>query len=319
VALYKNKVLGCVIALNNPALSSSNLSTPNPLQTLKVDDLTVQVYESAADIALAGSANARKILQDAIATQGQAAAIFATGRSQVSFLNHLTSFNAQSEKAQSEKAQSEKAQSEKAQSEKAQSELDWSRITGFHLDEYLGIAAEHPASFRYYLQQHLVSKVANWPNTHWHEIDGNGLLPLNICKDYENALRANPIDLCCLGIGNNGHLAFNDPAVADFNDSHWVKLVRLDEQNRQQQADSSAFASIEAVPQYAFTLTLSAIRAARHSLCLANGQGKAAIVRKMLTGPITHHCPASILRQMPQALLLLDRAAAEHIRYQESL
>jgi glucosamine-6-phosphate deaminase len=291
VALYKNKILGCVTALNNPALNhpalnSPNLSTPNPLQTLKVDELTVQVYESAADIALAGSAIAREILQDAIATQGQAAAIFATGRSQVNFLSHLTELN-------------------------APPELDWSRISGFHLDEYLGIAAEHPASFRHYLQQHLVRKVANWPDTHWHEIEGNGLLPLNICQDYENALRANPIDLCCLGIGNNGHLAFNDPAVADFNDPHWVKLVRLDEQNRQQQADSSDFASLEAVPQYAFTLTLSAIRAARHSLCLANGKGKAAIVHKMLTGSINSHCPASILRQMPQAILLLDRAAAE--------
>jgi glucosamine-6-phosphate deaminase len=291
--MNQSEILGCVTALNsstsnNPALSSLNFSMQKPIKTLKVDDLTVQVYESADEIARAGSAIAREILQAAIATQGQATAIFATGRSQVSFLNHLTHSS-------------------------AGPELDWACITGFHLDEYLGIAAEHPASFRHYLQQHLVSKVANWRDTHWHEIDGNGLLPLNICQDYENALRANPIDLCCLGIGNNGHLAFNDPAVADFDDPHWVKLVRLDEQNRQQQADSSAFVSLETVPQYAFTLTLSAIRAARYSLCLANGHGKAAIVHQMLTGPITHHCPASMLRQMPQALLLLDRAAAEQI------
>ncbi len=275
----------CIPAVNNPVSTGLFFSNSKPTQTLKVDELTVQVYDSAADIACAGSAIARQILCNVIAQQGQAAAVFATGRSQLDFLTHLTdSANLP--------------------------DLDWSRITGFHLDEYLGIAANHPASFRYYLQQHLVKKVAI---AHWHAIDGNGLLPLTICQEYERVLRSQPIDFCCLGIGNNGHLAFNDPAVADFNDPHWVKIVRLDEQNRQQQADSSAFASLEAVPQYAFTLTLSAIRATRYSLCLAAGAGKATIVEKMLTGPIAHSCPASVLRQMPQALLLLDRAAAERI------
>ncbi len=285
MALYKGEIRWCAAAVNNPASHSLVFSVPDPVQTLKVDELTVNVYDSADAIALAAAAIARQILHDAVTAQGQAAAIFATGRSQIDFLSALTDLS-------------------------AQPTLDWSRITGFHLDEYLGIAAEHPASFRYYLQQHLVNRVAI---SSWHAIDGNGLLPLTICQNYERDLRANPIDLCCLGIGNNGHLAFNDPAVADFNDPHWVKIVRLDKQNRQQQAESSAFASLEAVPQYAFTLTLSAIRAARHSLCLANGEGKAAIVHKMLTGPIAPHCPASILRTMPQALLLIDRAAAKQI------
>jgi glucosamine-6-phosphate deaminase len=271
--------------VNNSVVNSPHFSVPNFVQTFQVDDLTVRVYESAADLALAGSAIARQLLCAVIANQGQAAAVFATGRSQIDFLSALTDLS-------------------------VHPELDWLRISGFHLDEYLGIAAEHPASFRHYLQQHLVKKVAIG---HWHAIEGDGLLPLTICQNYELALRSQPIDLCCLGIGNNGHLAFNDPAVADFNDPHWVKLVRLDEQNRQQQADSSDFGSLAAVPQYAFTLTLSAIRATRHSLCLAYGAGKATIIHKMLTGPIGHHCPASVLRQMPQALLLLDRAAAERV------
>ncbi len=129
-------------------------------------------------------------------------------------------------------------------------------------------------------------------------------MPLKICQDYEKALRANPADLCCLGIGNNGHLAFNDPAVADFNDPHWIKIVRLDEQNRQQQATSSTFTNLEAVPHYAFTLTLSAIQSARHSVCLAYGEGKA------LTEPVGACCPASILRRTSKTLLLIDRAAA---------
>ncbi len=237
----------------------------------------MKVYDSPEDVAVAASAIAYDTLQTAIERWGQAVAIFATGRSQRPFLSHLTA-----------------------------QPLDWQRITGFHLDEYLGIAADHPASFCHYLTTHLTSKVAMGQ---WHAIEGNGLLPLEICQSYEEKLRANPADLCCLGIGNNGHLAFNDPAVANFTDPRWVKVVRLDEQNRQQQA-SGAFSSLEAVPQYAFTLTLSAIRATRFSLCLAVGQGKSAIIRKMLTAPIDDSCPASVLRQMPHAVLLIDRAAA---------
>ncbi len=272
-------------ALNDFARSNfarSNADQPVPIKTLTVDLLTVRVYESAADVAMAGSAIARQILAKAIEEKRQANAIFATGRSQVQLLNHLTDPN-------------------------RQPPIDWSKVTGFHLDEYLGIAADHPASFRHYLKKHLTSKV---PLGQWHDLEGNALLPLEVCQSYEKQLREHLADLCFLGVGNNGHLAFNDPSVADFRDPRWVKIVRLDERNRQQQAESSAFASIEAVPQYAFTLTLSAIRASRHSLCLAYGEGKADVIHKMLTGSINTDCPASMLRQTPQASLLIDRSAA---------
>lgn len=248
---------------------------------MTVDALTVQVYESADDVALAGSAIAYQVLHDAIATAGKAVGIFATGRSQVKFLDHLT-----------------------------RSDLNWSKIIGFHLDEYLGINATHPASFRHYLKAHLTDKVSL---QQWHPIEGDSLLPIETCKQYEQALKSNIADLCCLGVGNNGHLAFNDPAVANFKDSSWVKLVKLDDQNRQQQADSTAFASLDNVPQYAFTLTLSAIRTARNSLCLAYGEGKANIVHQLLTGSVGTHCPASILRKVPKAILLVDCAAASLI------
>ena len=244
--------------------------------------LTVQVYQSAEEVALAGSAIARQTLSATISETGGARAIFATGRSQVKFLNYLTEPN-------------------------TQPSLDWSKITGFHLDEYLGIAADHSASFRHYLKTHLIHKVAL---KQWHDIEGDGLLPLSTCQKYEAQLRAAPIDLCCLGIGNNGHLAFNDPAVANFTDPRWVKIVRLDKKNRLQQAESSAFESIETVPQYAFTLTLSAIQAARHSLCVAYGERKSAVIHKMLTHSIDVSCPASILRKTAQAVLLIDSAAA---------
>lgn len=266
--------------MNHAALS--NLGQPQPVEVLTVDALTVQVYESAEAVAQAGSMMARQILRAAIGEKGSARAIFATGRSQLKFLSHLTD-------------------------PAAEQPIDWSSVTGFHLDEYLGIAVSHPASFRRYLKEHLTSKVLFGQ---WHDIEGDGLLPLTVCQMYEKHLHENPIDLCCLGIGNNGHLAFNDPDVADFSDPQWVKIVRLDAQNRQQQAESDGFGSLDAVPQYAFTLTLSAIRAAGRSLCLAYGQSKSDIVHRVVSGSIDESCPASLLKAMPQATLLIDRAAA---------
>lgn len=260
------------------------MSVITPNQTLKVDDLTVQIYESAAEVALAASAIAQQTLSTAIEQHGQANAIFATGRSQIQFLQHLSN---------------------------PATAIDWPKVSGFHLDEYLGIAADHPASFRHYLREHLTGKVSLGA---WHGIEGDGLLPLEICQDYEKRLRAQPIDLCCLGIGNNGHLAFNDPAVARYDDPHWVKIVRLDDKNRQQQVESKNFETLSSVPQYAFTLTLSAIRASHQHLCLAYGEGKATIIDKTLTGDIGTYCPSSFLRQMPQAILLVDRAAARFIK-----
>jgi len=252
-----------------------------PVRTLKVDALSVQIYDSADEMAIAASQQAQLVLQRAIEQKGEARAVFATGRSQKKCLQHLTNPN--------------------------QTALDWQKITGFHLDEYLGVPSAHPASFRQYFQAHLLSKVTM--KQFW-MIEGDGLLPVSVCDRYEKELRSAPLDLCFLGIGNNGHLAFNDPDVADFNDPRWVKLVRLDEKNRQQQANSTAFKSLDIVPYYAFTMTLSAIGAIAHNLCLAFGENKAAIVHRVITGAITTDCPASVLRQIPQATLLIDQAAA---------
>ena len=262
---------------------NQSISVPQPVRTQQIDELTVLIYESPEAVAAAASAIAIQTLQAAVKKKGEAAAIFATGRSQIQFLNQLTHPN---------------------------NPLDWSKIIGFHLDEYLGIAASHPASFRHYLKIHLTSKVKL---KEWHSLEGDGLLPLDICRDYEKKLRQSPIDLCCLGIGNNGHLAFNDPAVASFNDPDGVKIVRLDEQNRQQQAESNAFADLEAVPRYAFTLTLATIRTALQSLCIAFGENKSTVISQMLTQSVNTNCPASILRQVPQAKLLLDCAAASQV------
>ncbi|MEL6352903.1 MAG: 6-phosphogluconolactonase [Cyanobacteria bacterium J06627_28] len=257
-----------------------NTSAVMPLKCFQRDRLSVEIYETGAEVAIAASTQAEAILQKAIDKQGSAAAVFATGRSQIQCLQHLT---------------------------RQGSSVDWKNVTGFHLDEYLGIAADHPASFHRYLKTHLTSKVAL---KRFYAIAGDSPLPVEFCDDYTRQLRAQPLDLGFLGIGENGHLAFNDPGVANFDDARWVKLVRLDPKNRQQQLNSTAFDTIESVPQYAFTLTLSAICSLRHSLCLAMGEGKAKIVNTMLSGLTTPDCPASILRKKAGATLLLDLAAA---------
>ena len=254
-------------------------STPVPVHTLQVDALCIEVYPTAEAVALAASAKATEVLQAAIENRQQAIAVFATGRSQKQCRHYLTH----------------------------PAGLDWSKIIGFHLDEYLGIPAEHPASFRRYLKTHLTSQVAMRA---FHPIEGEAWLPISVCEQYEKKLRSHLIDLCFLGIGDNGHLAFNDPAVADFNDPRWVKLVRLDAKNRRQQVQSTDFETIEAVPNYALTLTLSAISAVQNRLCLAFGKTKAAIIQRLLAGAIDPACPATILRKLPRTTLLLDQAAA---------
>ncbi len=140
--------------------------------------------------------------------------------------------------------------------------------------------------------------------------------PANVeaaCRGYELLLRAHPADLCCLGIGENGHLAFNDPPVADFNDPVWVKVVPLDEASRRQQVGEGHFPSLATVPTHALTLTIPALRAAKKMLCIVPEKRKAEAVRKTLLGPITTACPASILRQTPHCHLFLDRDSASEI------
>ncbi len=248
----------------------------------RVDSLGVQIYDSEAELALSAASIVQQDLQQILKQKQSAAVLFATGNSQLKFLDVLTSLN----------------------------NIDWSRIICFHLDEYLGISANHSSSFRYYLKERVEKRIN--PSC-FHYIEGNCLQPLEECDRYSKLLTAQPIDLCFLGIGENGHLAFNEPTVADFNDSYKVKLVKLDSVNHQQQVDSGYFPNLESVPKYAFTVTIPMICAAKKIICLAPGKRKAKVVKQMLEGKITQDFPASILRNQPQANLLLDTDAASLI------
>lgn len=248
-------------------------------QCIVFDDLSVRIYAEERDLAPHAAKLAQNYLQSLLQQQEIARVVLATGNSQIKFLEAIT----------------------------ASQELDWSRITFFHLDEYLGITADHPASFRYYLQQKVEQKI---PLREFHYLQGDALQPIEECRRYSQLLQQKAIDLCLLGLGDNGHLAFNEPTVADFTDSELVKIVKLEPITRQQQVHSDSFANLANVPQYAYTLTVPAICSAKQIFCLASGKHKAEVVSNMLRGSITTNCPASILRKQKQATLFLDQSSA---------
>ena len=255
-----------------------------PSKSFYVDHLLVEVYASEMEMSESVATITHQYLQNLLDKQDTVAILLATGNSQIRFLEALIALEV----------------------------IDWSRIILFHLDEYLGITSDHPASFRRYLRERVEEKVC--PQQFYY-IAGDTLQPIAECDRYTRLLENQPIDLCFLGIGENGHLAFNDPAVADFQDPAKVKLVKLDHVNRQQQVNTAYFANLADVPQYAFTVTISMICTAKKIICLAPATRKAQVVKTLLTGNITTNCPASILRQQPQATLFLDVNSASLLTY----
>jgi glucosamine-6-phosphate deaminase len=243
------------------------------------DQLEVSIFPNNETMGMAAAEIAASILGRAVADRGVANVILATGNSQLTFLHSLRGMD----------------------------EIHWQAVNFFHMDEYLNLAPGHPASFPLFLRHHLFDHV---PAGAFFPVPGRPDDVDAACQGYELLLRAHPADLCCLGIGENGHVAFNEPPVADFDDPVWVKVVALDETSRNQQVGEGHFASLAEVPTHAITLTIPALRAARSLLCIVPESRKADAVRKTLQGPVSTSCPASILRQTPQAHLFLDRDAA---------
>ena len=249
--------------------------------------LAVEVH---ADRPALGRAAARAVaahLHGIIARQGEARVIFACAPSQNEFLAALI---------------------DPAQCGLA---LDWSRLTAFHMDDYVGLTAAHPQSFRHYLGEHLLRHV---PVGHFHPLPAEQPDATAVAARYTALLREKPLDLICLGIGENGHIAFNDPPVADFEDPHLVKVVELDRACREQQVADGCFTNFDAVPKHAFTLTVPVFRRATRLSIHVPGPRKAAAVKATLEDSITTACPASILRLHPAATLYIDSAAATLLR-----
>ena len=251
-----------------------------PVREFKVDQLNVRVHEDSRDMALDAAYHAESYL--APKASSQPGVILATGNSQLEFLDFWTQ----------------------------STQIAWNQITLFHMDEYLGISDQHPASFRRYMREKVEAVLRP---KRFEYLSGDSAEPILECDRYEHALRSIPIPLCCLGIGENGHLAFNDPPVANFEDSRWVKVVQLDEACRLQQVGEGHFPNLEQTPQYALSLTIPGLVQAEKMLCICPDERKAEAVKNALTGPINTSCPASILRRHPNACLFLDSGSASQL------
>lgn len=255
------------------------MTNPTLLKTIQVDKLPVAIYESNAALGQAAAQEARQIIRQAIAEKGQANIILATGNSQLTFLETLRDLDS----------------------------IDWSKVNIFHMDEYLGLPADHPASFPLFLHRHFVDHVQ--PGAFF-PVPNQPDDVAQACSDYEALLTQYPADMVALGFGENGHLAFNDPPYAKFDDPAWVKVIELAEASRRQQVGEGHFATLDDVPTHAITLTIPALLAPKRILCLVPESRKAEAVRACLTEPVDESRPGSILRQVAHAKLFLDQDSA---------
>ncbi|WP_316810085.1 glucosamine-6-phosphate deaminase [Pedobacter heparinus] len=182
-------------------------------------------------------------------------------------------------------------------------DIDWSRINAFHMDEYIGLDVDAPQGFGNFLKSGLFDKV-NFRSVNY--INGNADDVDQECERYENLLKEFPPHIVCMGIGENTHLAFNDPHVADFNDKKLVKVVDLDEACRQQQVNDGCFTTISKVPEFAITLTIPTLFSGKYLFCMVPGEKKAQAVHHTLIQEITERYPSTILRKHQNALMFTD-------------
>ncbi len=250
-------------------------------RTLQVDNLNISVYQDSKVMGDSAADFVAESLHKTIAEKSCANLILATGASQFSFLEALK-----------------------------ERKIDWQKITVFHLDEYKGISDQHPASFRKYLKDRILDEVA--PKKIYF-LNGDADTLDKEMNDYAEQLKKHPIDIACIGIGENGHIAFNDPPVADFNDPKLVKLVTLDDDCRNQQLGEGWFPTFEDVPKEALTLTIPAIMSSKTISCVVPDARKANAIYNTLYADMNTQCPATILRTHTNTSLFLDDASASEI------
>lgn len=248
----------------------------------RVENLSVEVHPDGKSLGIAAASAAAGAMKALGASLESFGVIFATGVSQQDTLEALTRMEG----------------------------IPWDRVRGFHLDEYVGLPIEHAASFRRYLRENLTSKV---DIRSFYEVDGTAADLDHVCRNYAEKLQAANPRLCLLGIGENGHLAFMDPAVADFNDPRDVKVVRLDTACRTQQVAEGWFNNLEAVPERAISVTIPAMLRVPKLIVSVPGSRKAAIVRRTLEEAISTKCPATILRTHPDVTVYLDQESAAEL------
>ncbi len=252
----------------------------------KKDKLIIKKAESRAEMGKVAAADAEKVIAKLIAEQGEINMIFAAAPSQNEMLCNLL----------------------------ASKQIDWSRVNAFHMDEYVGLPEGDSHTFGVYLKEHIFGKVA-FRSVHY--IRGDADDAEAECDRYAALLAQYPVDVVCLGIGENGHIAFNDPPVADFQDPKAVKIVELDAVCRMQQVNDGCFPSLEDVPTHAITLTIPSLIAAKHLFCVVPAPTKAMAVKNTVHGAISEACPASILRTHDCATLYCDADSGRYLETSE--
>ncbi|MCC6704832.1 MAG: glucosamine-6-phosphate deaminase [Thermomicrobiales bacterium] len=248
------------------------------LNEFNADSLRVRVFPDRESLGATAADEASAALIDLIDRTGHATVLFAAAPSQNEFLAAIASNPA----------------------------IDWRKVTAFQLDEYVGLSADHSAGFGNFLNRSIFAR-ANPGTVHLIGETTSLAAAEERCRAYAELLVVSPPDIAFIGIGENGHLAFNDPPVADFHDPLSVKVVELDDACRQQQVNDGCFPDFDAVPTHAITLTIPTLMSAARLFCMVPGPTKRAAVAATLRGPIATNCPASILRTHPNCTLYLDR------------
>jgi glucosamine-6-phosphate deaminase len=263
-------------------MSESNTMKESPaIREITKDNLKVRIFRNRSDLGIAAADNMVEKIQEILGSREYVNIIFASAPSQNEFLAELV-----------------------------RKPVEWSRVNAFHMDEYVGIGLNAPQGFGNFLKERLFDKVS------CHEVHYlNGIASdLNEeCKRYAALLEKNATDIVCLGIGENTHLAFNDPHVADFNDPEIVKIVDLDQDCRLQQVNDGCFSHINEVPTHALTITMPALFKATNAFAVVPGELKANAIYHTLNSEISERYPSTILRKHPNAILFIDENSASKL------
>lgn len=243
-----------------------------------VDELSVEVHPSEAAAGRAAAGFTAATVNAAVRARGAARVVMATGNSQLAFVRAL-----------------------------ADVDIPWDRVTVFHMDEYIGLDDRHPASFRRWIREQIETRFQPARVEYIEPDQGD---PERECRRYEELLRSAPLDLTCMGIGENGHLAFNEPGVADFADERWTRVIELTPESRRQQVNEGHFPDVDAVPPTAISVTIPGLLSASVVQVVVPELRKAAAVARALNGPVDNTCPASILQRHAHARLFLDESSA---------
>ena len=245
------------------------------MKTFQKEELQVKIFDTRAEMGRVAAADFAAVVKELLQTKDTIRIIFAAAPSQDDFLAAAV----------------------------ADKSIDFSSVDAFHMDEYIGLDKDAPQGFGNFLRDRIFAK-RTFHSVHY--LDGQNPDSEAACESYAAMLNEKPIDIVCMGIGENGHIAFNDPPVADFNDPKTVKVVKLDEVCRMQQVHDGCFRSIDEVPTHALSLTVPALMAAKYRFCVVPAPTKANAAKAMLNDAIDEHCPCTILRRTPGSILYLD-------------